>query len=338
MNPGRLCMEDKKDLQKIIDELPKVLKSFLEAELSAGNEIVEIGHSFPAPPIGAYIKLAKPASTKINDAKSELKFRERNSSLYSGEYTDSNQRFFIITPSKQEQKVKQKTESIKLPNVKSEKSNQRIESDKSGSISPFQRFMKSMQIDYEKWHDGIGYDIDAIKLASQAERKTIEQILINHNPLDWRDIEALAQIDSKNAREILKNAIKDPNPAVRVAVTRYAPTLVTNRERSRSIIDALQHAGIYSGLSQVLDDIEEYHPTEVKEALITGLLGREGEVAVLFAAMLFYISDKAKEPFDMKQRPFFLKFNTENKEERMQAFQELCKQLNINPEKFLAPK
>ena len=54
--------------------------------------------------------------------------------------------------------------------------------------------------------------------------------------------------------------------------------------------------------------------------------------------MLFYLYDKTKEPFDMKQRPFFLRFNTENKEERVQAFQELCKQLKINPKKFLAPK
>jgi hypothetical protein len=331
-------MEDKKDLQKIIDELPKVLRSLLEAELSVGNEIAEIGHSFPAPPIGAYIKLAKPVSTKINDANGELKFRERNSSLYSGEYTDSNQRFFIITPPKKEQKVKQKTKSIRLPKVKSEKLNQKVGSDKIDVISPFQRFKKSMQIDYEKWHDGIGYDIDAIKLASQAESKVIEQMLINRSPLDWRDIEALAQINSKNAREILKNAIRDPNPAVRVAVTRYAPNLVTDSERSQSLINALQHAGIYSGLSQVLDDIEEYHPIEIKEALITGLLSREGEVAVLFAAMLFYLYDKAKDPFDMKQRPFFLRFNTANKEERMQAFQELCKQLHINPEKFLALK
>ena len=104
-------MENKKDLQKIIDKLPKVLlRSLLEAELSAGNEIAEIGHSFPAPLIGAYIKLAKPVSTKINDVYGELKFRERNSSLYSGEYTDSDQRFFIITPPKQEQKVMQRKE------------------------------------------------------------------------------------------------------------------------------------------------------------------------------------------------------------------------------------
>jgi hypothetical protein len=77
---------------------------------------------------------------------------------------------------------------------------------------------------------------------------------------------------------------------------------------------------------------------EVKEALIEGLLSREGDVATLFAAMLFYLYGKAKEPFDMEQRPFFLRFNTENKQERVQAFRELCRQLNINPEKYLAPK
>ena len=113
--------------------------------------------------------------------------------------------------------------------------------------------------------------------------------------------------------------------------------MVTNRERSQSLINALQTAGIFSGLSQALDDIEDYHPPEVKETLIAGLLGREGDVAVLFAAMLFYLSGKAIEPFDMKQRPFFLSFNTENREERVQAFRELCEQLNIKPEKHLVP-
>jgi hypothetical protein len=215
--------------------------------------------------------------------------------------------------------------------------NRKTDSGQSSSVSPLQRFQKSMEIDYEKWHDGIGYDIEAIRSASQTERVAIEQMLIHHSPRDWRDIEALAQIDTENARENIKMAIKDPDPAVRVAVTRYAPNLVTKRERSQSILDALQHVKVFGGLSQVLDDIEEYHPTEVKEALITGLLSREGDVAVLLAGMLFYLYGKAKQPFDMKQRPFFLRFNTENKEERMQAFRELCKQLSINPEKYLAP-
>jgi hypothetical protein len=331
-------MENKKELPRIIHELPKALRSLLEAELAAGNEIAEVGHSYPAPPIGAYIKLAKPVSTRFENVKDELTFKERDSSLYSGEYTDSNRLFFILTPPKPQLKATPRTNSLKRQKTTSEKPNLTTPSGQSSLISPLGRFEKSMEIDYEKWHDGVGYDINAIRLASPIERKAIEQMLINHTPRDWRDIEALAEIDTKNARETIKNAIKDNNPDVRVAVTRFAPNLVTNRERSQSIINALQHAKIFGGLSQVLDDIEEYHPQEVKEALTEGLLSREGDVAVLFAAMLFYLYGKAKEPFDMDQRSFFLRFNTENRRERVQAFQDLCTQLNINSEKYLTPK
>lgn len=193
-----------------------------------------------------------------------------------------------------------------------------------------------MIIDYEKWHDGIGYDLEAIKAASSSERSAIEDLLIDHSPRDWRDIEALTQINSENARKIIKNSINDPNPDVRVAVTRYAPNLITDRERIQSIIEALKNAELFSGLSQVLDDIVEFHPDEVKEALIAGLLTRNGDVAVLFAAMLFYLFGKAKEPFDMKQRPFFLRFNTQNRAERENAFRELCKKLEINSAKYLS--
>ncbi len=39
--------------RKDIESFPLVLRALLDAELSAGNEIVEVGHSFPAPPVGA---------------------------------------------------------------------------------------------------------------------------------------------------------------------------------------------------------------------------------------------------------------------------------------------
>ncbi len=204
------------------------------------------------------------------------------------------------------------------------------------SASPLRRFEESMRIDYEKWHDGQGYDLAALRSASSAEQEAIEQMLIRHSPRDWRDIEALAEIDTPSARQAIKKAMRDANPDVRIAVTRFAPHLVTNRERSRSLVEALRSAGIYSGLSRALDDIREFHPPEIKEALIWGLLGREGEVAVLFAAMLFYLYGKTKESFDMEKRPFFLRFSNENREERVQAFRELCRQLKIRPEKYLA--
>jgi hypothetical protein len=217
----------------------------------------------------------------------------------------------------------------------SDKPKKRPEKGNPSSLTPLQRFEESMKIGFEEWHDGIGYDIAAIRIASQEELDKIEQILINHNPRDWRDIEALAEINTKCARENIKEAIKDSNPIVRIAVIRFAPDLITDNERSQSIIHALQNTEIFSGFSYVLNEVERYHPEEVKETLIKGLLNRTGDVAVHFAAMLFYLFGKAKEPFDWEQRPFFLRFNTEDRKERVEVFRELCQKLKISPEKYL---
>jgi hypothetical protein len=223
----------------------------------------------------------------------------------------------------------------RIPKNRSDKPNKTPEEDNSSSLTLLQRFKASMKIGFEEWHDGIGYDIKAIRMASQAERDAIEQILINHSPRDWRDIEALAEINTKCARETIKEAIKDPNPVVRVAVMRFAPDLVNDNERTQSLIGALKNAEPFWGLAQVLDEVERYHPEEAKEALIKGSLNRKGEVAVHFAAMLFYLFGEVKEPFDWGKRPFFLRFNTEDRKERIKVFRELCQKIKINPEKYL---
>jgi hypothetical protein len=217
----------------------------------------------------------------------------------------------------------------------SDSANKRPEKGNPSSLTPLQRFETSMKIGFEEWHDGIGYNIAAIRLASQAELDAIEQLLINHSPRDWRDIEALAEINTKCARATIKDAIKDPNPVVRLAVTRFAPDLITDKERTKSIIYAIKNAEIFNGFSNLLDEVERYHPKEVKEALIIGLLNGKGDVAVHFAAMLFYLYGKAKQPFDWKQRPFFLRFNAEDRKERVAVFRELCQKLKISPEKYL---
>lgn len=182
----------------------------------------------------------------------------------------------------------------KTKKTNKENPNQTIEGEKFILDLPLQRFKKSMEIDYEKWNDGIGYDIDAIKLASETERKTIEQLLIIHNPRDWRDIEALAEINTESAQETIKKSMKDPNADVRTAVTRYAPNLVTNSERTQSIIKAVENAEIFGGLSKVLDDIEEYHPREIKEALIKGLLSRKGKSQFSSLQCSFIYTEKQK--------------------------------------------
>jgi|GEM_PF-768912 hypothetical protein len=84
--------------QKALAQCPPALRALVEAEVAAGNSIVEIGHSFPAPPAGAYFKLANKVTTRPRASVDGLIFYERNSSIYSGEFTDAKRFYFIIEP------------------------------------------------------------------------------------------------------------------------------------------------------------------------------------------------------------------------------------------------
>lgn len=90
----KLTPEQEMELTKF----PMALRTLIEAELAAGNSIVEIGHSFPAPPAGAYVKLANRVSTRARDDGDGFTFYERNSSSYSGEFTDVKRFFFVLEP------------------------------------------------------------------------------------------------------------------------------------------------------------------------------------------------------------------------------------------------
>jgi len=197
------------------------------------------------------------------------------------------------------------------------------------------RFIESMSIDYEKWHDGVGYDLEALKEVNNTEREAIERILVNRNPPDWRDIEALATLNTPRARSALKVAVLSGIHEVNMAVIRYAPELVNDELKTKLIVEALKSASFYYGLRQTLDIVEKYHPKEVVRELFHGLLKREGEVAVHFAAMLFYIYGKAETSFDWEKRAFFLKFNTNKLSDRKIIFKELCEKINVDYREYL---
>ena len=187
-----------------------------------------------------------------------------------------------------------------------------------------------MKIDYEKWHDGIGYDLTALAEANREEREKIERILINRNPLNWRDIEALATLDSNKARSTLRYALQGGSNEVNMAILRFAPELVDDKLKTKLIIKSLKSATFYYGLLQTLYIVEKYHPTEIIRELFIGLLNREGDVAVHFAAMLFFIYGIDETYFPWENRPFFLRFNTSNIADRKIAFKELCEKINVD--------
>lgn len=201
--------------------------------------------------------------------------------------------------------------------------------------TPLDRFRRSMVIDHEKWHDGIGYDLDALRAASASERAAIESLLVSRPAADWRDVEALAALDTPRAREALRAATKSSDPRVRAAVMDYAPRLQTDAERTAGLVRLLETADIFGGLTQALDQVEKFHPPEVVDALFRGALHRKGELAVHFAAMLTFVHGKAREAFDWEQRPFFLEFHTEDRAKREAVFRELCGKVGVDPSPYL---
>lgn len=192
------------------------------------------------------------------------------------------------------------------------------------------RFEQSMHIDFEKWHDGIGYDLDALRAASDEERGRIEALLLRRRPPEWRDIEALALLDTEHARNALRAELQSGNSQSRVAVIRFAPQLAAEAERTAALIQALRETKIYGGLTQTLAEVAEYHPPEVIAELFRGVLSRDGEVAVHLAALLLYVHGKTAEPFDWDHRPLFLRFHTTDERERHAAFCDLCALLEVN--------
>jgi hypothetical protein len=203
------------------------------------------------------------------------------------------------------------------------------------SNSPLSRFIISMNINYEKWHDGIGYDLEALKEANNEERNEIERILVNRNKRDWRDIEALAILNTPLAHSTILTSLLGTNNEVNMAVLRFAPELVSNQSKTRVIVKALKSASFFDGFSHTLNIVRGYHPQEVISELFHGLFYREGGVAVHFAAMLFFIYGKAETVFDEEHRDFFLKFNTSNLSDRKIVFKELCEIIEVDYSEYL---
>lgn len=405
--------------EKAFAAFPLQLRNLVKAELAAGNRIVEISGGFPAPPVGACLKLAKLVSTRPRQKAKGLDFYERNLPGYSGEFTDDQRFYFVLEPAlppppppdmdaiRADREAKQRAADTELYREQAKKvdrakkaararkpsrepspaplplprqpmsemdairaalnarehaancdrfrdmnekaypidyGSKRTSPDAAPpplpplpqpAVSAVDQFRASMMIDYGKWHDGEGYNLAILKTATPEELAAIEEIILAHGTDDWRDVEALAALDSPRARVALRKALKSSNHEVRLAVSRHAPSLLSDDERTASLVTAIQGAKIYGGLTQALLQIESYHPQPIIDALLRGLLTTSGANAVHFAAMLMFIHGQAKTAFDWNQRPFFLKFNSDDGAQRATLLRELCAKIGVAPEKYL---
>lgn len=204
------------------------------------------------------------------------------------------------------------------------------------SLDPTERFMASLRMDYDKWHDGTGYDLDALAKMPPEQRPAIEAMLLARRPLDWRDVEALAQFDTPAARAAVRDAAESADPRVRrVARECLPPEASDPLTREARLIANLRDDELLGGLGLAIEEAAEFHPPAVIDELIRGVLARPGPPAVHFAALLYFIHGKAAEPFDWAHRPFYLRFDgTSGPAAHLEAFIDLCAMIGVDAAKF----
>jgi hypothetical protein len=195
------------------------------------------------------------------------------------------------------------------------------------------RFLESMEMTYEKWHDGVGYDLTALDEMTEDDKVSIVDMLSTSLDEPWRSFEALDHVNTPKALATIKNALRHPSLEVRIAASRFAKGADIDRERV--LIEALERSDLYAGLSQALDEVETFHPQGIVDALLRGVLKRGDSAAVNFAGMLLYIYGKADSSFDLDHRPLFLRFKTDDLKEREEAFLEICRIIGVDPKPYL---
>jgi len=314
-------------IEKEFAGFPAVLRQLVQDELAAGNAVAELAHGFPAAPCGASIMLERPVTTRPRVATPQLDFYERNGSAYSGEFTDAVRHFFVLEPPHPPPPEPDMNAIRAEFQRRCEAADAERESLRKQSEQEVQevvaRFQESMEMNYDRWHDGTGADLELLKDASPAALVAVENFLAARGVPDWRDVEALAALSSTRARALLRAAFAGGDDPVRLAVLAYAPELVSESERAGFLVRILENGAIEAMLPQALLVIEDFHPPEVIHAMQHGLMSRAGGTACHLAAMLCFLHGKAAEPFDWSLRPFFLRFNTADLTERAAAARDL---------------
>jgi hypothetical protein len=202
----------------------------------------------------------------------------------------------------------------------------------------FRKFEASLVMDYDKWHDGIGYDLDALRQLEGDELEAAERLLRGVTDGEWRVAEALAVLKSESAeaslREMASPATSSASGELGRGKARLRATEELYRQGKRGppddvIADLIRTSEPYQGLTQALDLCLDFPTRRVKAALLWASL-HNPDARVHAAAMLYHLYGKTNEPFDWKRRPFFLKFN-ETEKTRRAAFEQMVKELNIEP-------
>jgi hypothetical protein len=193
----------------------------------------------------------------------------------------------------------------------------------------YQRFKSSMVMDFDKWHDGIGYDLAALRELEGEELAEVRKLLIGRKGEDWRDVEALEALGGGESVSALKENLRSRDLHIKLKAAQSLHAMGELDNIDNVIADVLPKAGDGPDFTLALL-LAQQHPTDrVKKALLHSARKSPEHVnRVHSAGLLFYLAGIGKEAFDWDHRPFFLRFNATGTELE-EAYRELCERIGV---------
>jgi hypothetical protein len=196
--------------------------------------------------------------------------------------------------------------------------------------SAWDRFWKSTKIGYMEWRDGIGYDLAALGAMTDGERsETIS--LLRARAQDWRDVEAYGVINTNEARDALREALRSTSAETRLYAARQLHGLGEPIALDRFVAKELPSVTLLDGLMLALRIAAGVPTPEVRRALLDGVRHRP-DVAYHFAETLCSLVREVNlSAIGGDLRRLLLRLGEHSpREDRRAAFRELCGLLGMD--------
>ncbi|MGC4030580.1 MAG: hypothetical protein QM754_02365 [Tepidisphaeraceae bacterium] len=195
------------------------------------------------------------------------------------------------------------------------------------SAEAVNRFRDSMVMNYDRWHDGEGFDLAALREMSPEELATIRTIL-RSSDRTWRELEALAVIDELRGTDDVRDSLDAP-PAdgnrIKAADLLFEQKKLSKTEYEEIICRAIRALTTHDSATTRILLCAQGLPTEaVKQALLWASWNRT-DAAFHCAARLIYLCGKSESPISFEHRPLLFDLQPNNSSfTRQAAFEKLC--------------
>jgi hypothetical protein len=195
------------------------------------------------------------------------------------------------------------------------------------SAEAVKRFLDSMIMDFDMWHDGTGYDLSAIDDMTADERKSLV-ISLKAQTQTWRELEALAALDMEEVDVLVQETAttsESTNNRITAAAALHDRGKMKPEEFEELLCKEIRKLdGRNDGYIKVLLEAEANPSEKVKQALLWSSWNST-EASMSCAARLLYLCGKAEDQLAWSHREWLFDIQPNNSYfTRKKAFDKLC--------------